>query len=278
MDQYFRIFAGLLILVGMTTAGQAQYDTSPNQPAQNFQWPDGVKAAVSLSFDDARSSQLDNGIPILDTYGIKATFYVVPGNMEQRAADWKQAAAKGHELGNHSLTHPCTGNFAFASDKALEGYTLQEMARELDEANRQIQAIAGVRPKTFAYPCGQTFVGRGLDTRSYVPLVAERFLAGRLWLSEDANNPAFCDLAQVLGMESDGKSFAEIKTLIDKAVQDGAWLVLAGHDIGPPARQTTLATTLEAFCQYATEHTDEIWVAPVQDVAGYIAKHRANVP
>jgi len=278
MDNYFRLFAGLLILVGMPTASQAQYETDPNRPEQNFRWPDGVKAAVSLTFDDARPSQLDNGIPILDKYGIQATFYVVPGNMEQRADEWKQAAAEGHELGNHSLTHPCTGNFAFASDKALEGYTLEAMARELDEANRRIQEIAGVRPKTFAYPCGQTFVGRGLDTRSYVPLVAERFLAGRLWLSEDANNPAFCDLAQVLGMESDGKSFAEIKTLIDKAVQDGSWLVLAGHDIGPPARQTTLATTLEAFCQYARNHTDEIWVAPVQEVAGYITAHRENLP
>lgn len=278
MDKYFKMLVGLCILLGMTATGQAQYETNAQATEQTFRWPNGEKAAVSLSFDDGRSSQLDNGLPIFDKYGIKATFYVVPGNIEKRAADWKKAADEGHEIGNHSLTHPCTGNFAFARDKALEDYTLEEMARELDEANRRIQTITGIQPQTFAYPCGQTFVGRDLDTRSYVPLVAERFLAGRLWLSEDVNNPAFCDLAQVLGMESDGKSFEEVKVLIDKAVENGGWLVLAGHDIGSPANQTTLATTLEAFCKYAQAHTDQIWVAPVKDVAGYIAEHRGNLP
>ena len=34
--------------------------------AQGFSWPEGRKAAVSLSYDDALDSQLDNAIPALD--------------------------------------------------------------------------------------------------------------------------------------------------------------------------------------------------------------------
>jgi len=274
--RHFLMFVILIILVVMNTTVRSQYESEEGQSGETFPWPDGASAAVSLTFDDARDSQLDEGIPLLNKYGVKATFYVVPGNMEDRAGEWRAAAENGHELGNHSLNHPCTGNFAFAREKALENYTLTQMAGEMENANREITRLTGITPSTFAYPCGQTFVGRGVETKTYVPLVAERFLAGRLWLSEDANDPAFCDLAQVLGMESDGKSFDEMKALIEQAKQEGSWLVFAGHDIGSPARQTTLTDALEAFCRYVVDPENNIWVAPVKEVAGYIKKHRSE--
>ena len=34
--------------------------------AGDFHWPDGRKAAVSLAYDDALDSQLDNALPVLD--------------------------------------------------------------------------------------------------------------------------------------------------------------------------------------------------------------------
>ena len=91
------------------------------------------------------------------------------------------------------------------------------MREELVEANRRIAGLLGVTPRTFAYPCGQTFVGRGNETESYVPIVAELFVAGRGWLDEAANDPAFVDLAQTLGVEMDGKDFAQIRPLLDDA-------------------------------------------------------------
>jgi len=42
---------------------------------KDFHWPQGKRAAISLTFDDARASQVDNGIPILDEYSVKATIY-----------------------------------------------------------------------------------------------------------------------------------------------------------------------------------------------------------
>ena len=49
-----------------------------------FTWPEGRQAAVSLSFDDARESQVIVGTHLLDQYGVKATFYVVPSTMEKQ--------------------------------------------------------------------------------------------------------------------------------------------------------------------------------------------------
>ena len=37
-------------------------------------WLEGKTAALSLTFDDARLSQVDQGLPLLDAYGVKATF------------------------------------------------------------------------------------------------------------------------------------------------------------------------------------------------------------
>jgi hypothetical protein len=75
------------------------------------------------------------------------------------------------------------------------------LRQQLLDANARLRDLLGVTPEVFAYPCGQTFVGRGLDARSYVPLVAAAFVAGRGWLGEAPNDPQRCDLAQVLGME-----------------------------------------------------------------------------
>lgn len=126
-------------------------------------WPHDKEVAISLSFDDARPSQVDVGVPLLNQYGAKATFYLVPSSVESRSSKWKQAATAGHEMGNHSVNHPCTGNFTWARDKAIEAYSLLQMKQELAEANEQIEALLGVKPTEFAYPCGQTFVGRGTN-------------------------------------------------------------------------------------------------------------------
>ena len=47
-------------------------------------FPGRAKAAVSVTFDDARPSQLDRGIPILDRHGVRGTFYVLPRRVAKR--------------------------------------------------------------------------------------------------------------------------------------------------------------------------------------------------
>ena len=244
-------------------------------PPQEFTWPEGTRAAVSLSFDDARSSQIEPGLAVLERLGAKATFYVVPARVESDLTGWKRLVAGGHEIGNHSLRHPCTGNFDWSRDAALENYTPEKIRQELVEASRQIEALLGVEPVTFAYPCGQAFVGRGLSTRSYVPVAAELFLASRGWLDETPSDPAFLDLAQVSGMSMDGMGFGSVKELVDSARESGQWLVLAGHEIGHSGRQTTLIRMLEQLVPYLKDPANKIWFETVESVARYV---RARAP
>jgi peptidoglycan/xylan/chitin deacetylase (PgdA/CDA1 family) len=246
---------------------------APN--AHGFAWPEGKRAAISLSFDDARESQLDQGLPVFAETGTKVTFYLTANNVGARAADWRKAAAAGHELGNHSMVHPCSGNFAWSREHALEDFSLDRMRQELNDASRAIEAATGVRPVTFAYPCGQTFVGRGRGVASYVPLVSELFVSGRLWLSEAPNDPTYVDLAQLFGYPMDDVDFSGLEPIVRDATERGLWLVLAGHDIGQtPGRQVTRVETLRALTRYLQTPGRGVWVDTVGSVASYIQRTR----
>lgn len=243
---------------------------------KKFHWPEGKRVAVSLSFDDARISQIDVGVPLFNRYGVKVTFYVNPPNMQSRLEGWKQAAASGHEIGSHSNSHPCTANYAFSANNALENYTIAMMRTELDTASAGIERLVGVQPRTFAYPCGQKFVGRGAAVKSYVPLIATRFLAGRGFRDEGPNDPVRCDLAQLMGMESDGLTFEQMKDLVAGAAGQGGWLVFAGHEIGARGHQTTEAAELEKFLQYVRGADSGIWLDTVYAVGTYVRTHRGG--
>ncbi len=245
--------------------------------SDSFSWPDGKRAAISLSFDDARASQPEIGRDLFRKLGAKATFYVNPPAMEDHLTGWQDILADGHEIGNHTMYHPCTGNFGWSREKALENYNLATMRQELLAANQRVYEMLGVIPVSFAYTCGHTFVGRGADHQSFVPLVAELFESGRGWLSETANDPQFVDLALLQGVSMDNKDFEEgIRPLVDDAIEQGRWLVLGGHEIGTEGAQTTRVDMLEDLIAYVRQHEDELWLAPVGEIAAYVREQREN--
>jgi hypothetical protein len=148
------------------------------------------------------------------------------------------------------------------------------MAKDLDQASAEIERLLGVKPVTFAYPCGQKYIGRGGETKSYVPLVAQRFLAGRGFRDESPNDPAFVDLAQTMGIDSDGMSFEQMKTITEDAARRGAWVVFAGHEMGGTGAQHTLAESLARFFEYAKDPANGVWLDTVASVAKYV--HERN--
>jgi peptidoglycan/xylan/chitin deacetylase (PgdA/CDA1 family) len=266
-----KTFSRLLVLVLnvlLSDVANAQQDSAV------FLWPEGKQAAVSLSFDDARESQVIVGTDLLDQYGIKATFFVVPSSVVKRLDGWKKAVANGHEIGNHTLSHPCTGNFSWSRKNALEDYTLKKMQAELIECNKQIEKLLHVKAEVFAYPCGQKFVGRSVQTKSYVPLVSKIFILGRGWLDEAANDPSYCNFAQLTGVEMDSKNFDQILPLLEEAKKKGQWLVLAGHEMGDSGAQTTRLAMLKQLAEYVQNPVNGIWTAPMGNIAKYIQNQK----
>lgn len=253
-----------------SATSHGQEKTEVQSYARAFAWPNGKKVAVSLTFDDARESQVLVGTALLDQHGIKATFYVVPAAVERQLEGWKRAVENGHEIGNHSLLHPCSGNFLWSRDKALENYTLKKMKKELQDCNVRIHELLGVTPTVFAYPCGQKYIGRGEKTKSYVPLIAKMFESGRGWMDEAPNDPGFRNFAQLTGIEMDGKTVEQIIALIEQAKKSGQWLVLAGHEIGESGPQTTRIDMLKQLAEYVNDPKNEVWVERVGRVGRYL--------
>src|SRR5690606_37295900 len=94
-----------------------------------------------------------------------------------------------------------------------------------------IEETLGVLPQTFAYPCGHSFVGRGRELQSYVPLVAQYFKAGRGTL-RSGNVKGICDLHLLHAVGIDTADTASLMTFIDQARAHNQWLVLYGHEVG----------------------------------------------
>ncbi len=189
--------------------------------------------AVSLTFDDGNPSQLDLAIPAMIRHEVRGTFFLSPSAMEAPASceAWRQAAAGGQQIGNHSWSHPPSEHFGWG--KGIESLTLEEIAADIERAQQfLVQSLPGVTPQTYAYPCYQTDVGRGPLRRSYCPLIADRFLAGRgIGEGTFANDPAGVDLSKVWGTPCEGRSGAEMIGIVEDQAAAGKWVVLVFHTI-----------------------------------------------
>jgi peptidoglycan/xylan/chitin deacetylase (PgdA/CDA1 family) len=249
--------------------------------APAFAWPPGVRGALSLTFDDAQRSQIEYGLPLFSRFAVRVTFYVMPGPVAEQPTPWRLAVTDGHEIGAHTLTHPCTCNFGFMASApfTLENMTLEQIEAELVESNARIKDTVGIQPVSFAYPCGQKFIGRGERLQSYVPLVARHYLTGRGWRDEYFNAPDRCDLVQLAGVELDRLDFEQVLPQIVAAAQTGNWLLLAGHDVGMGTRQQqTKISTLEAICAYCRDPANGIWLDTVGAIGSYIRQTRLSLP
>lgn len=137
------------------------------------------KTAVSLSYDDALDSQLDNAVPALNKHGFKASFYVVPNTaaFAERLEEWRLLAQQGHELGNHTIKHSCQGSLPnrdwVLANRDLDKQTVEQVVEEVLLANTLLQALDGQTERTFTVPCGDLLAGG----ENYVAKVADRFIA-----------------------------------------------------------------------------------------------------
>jgi hypothetical protein len=147
-----RALAAVFSIAGTAALGAQQ--SSP------MTWPGGHHAAIVLSYDDALRSQLDNAVPALDAAGLKATFFL-SGTFRQEDVDrWRATAKGGHELGNHSVFHPCAkGSFDMPVQYNNESYSVPTMLKEIGAMNNMLYAIDGRTEHTYATPCGQHVVG-----------------------------------------------------------------------------------------------------------------------
>ena len=192
-------------------------------------WPDGKRAAVSLTYDDGLDSQLDNVAPQLDEFGLKATFFLTEENMEARLADWQALARRGHEIADHTMTHPCE----------FGGYTARSYDREqLAPMEQFLDANFGPgRPRSFAYPCGETRLGKGDRAQrsvAYRAALGTTFMDART-VAGDPNDPRRVgrDRYRLNAFEPtyDADDPRPASAYVQKAIDHGHWAILIFHEV-----------------------------------------------
>jgi peptidoglycan/xylan/chitin deacetylase (PgdA/CDA1 family) len=219
-------------------------------------WPNGAKAAASLTYDDGLASQLRSALPVLDHHGIKATFFLSGSNM----ADFAVAAKSGHELGAHTVKHPCNAD--------LLALSVAGMAKELDDSRARVTALGQAGQLSFAYPCGQVHVAKG---ESYVPLVQERFIAAR-GVAGVVAQPESLDLYNVPALfppsSSDG---GDVIAFIERAKASRGWAVIGVHGVSEAGEYLQWSQAAhDKVVAYLAEHRAELWTAPFGTVADFV--------
>lgn len=266
----------MLVRTGMLALWLA-VSSLPAMASEPFAWPDGRKAAVSLAYDDALDSQLDNALPALDRHGLKASFYLQlsRGPVRARMAEWRAAAANGHELGNHTLFHQCSGKGPgrewVAPAQDLDEVTVAQMAEQVDLANTMLAAIDGRSERSFTAPCGDTMARDG----DYLQAVADRFVGAKVGGGAVVADMAALDPLAVPVLAPEGLDGAQLIALVEEAGRRGTMVNLTFHGIGGDY----LATSVEAHAQllaYLHAHRDDYWTAPFIDIVRWLRLQRAG--
>jgi peptidoglycan/xylan/chitin deacetylase (PgdA/CDA1 family) len=225
------------LFAGVVLAAEPAATTPPRVSVTPFRHD--RLAAASFTFDDGHAAHVDELMPALEQRGFRATFYVVTGwtpDVRSDAAkgkaswaDWRAAAARGHEIGNHSATHASLGGVT--NEAALN--------REIAESAVLIAEKTGVRPRSFAYafckanPRAETVVRR-------------HHVAGRKY------HPIF---------EGQTPPLDQARRWIEAAISNRTWHVYLSHGMasGPFAEHLDWLKSVE----------DRVWVAPYGEVAAY---------
>jgi peptidoglycan/xylan/chitin deacetylase (PgdA/CDA1 family) len=111
-------------------------------------------AAACVTFDDGYRDNVEVALPVLETRGIPATFFLVPpllgrifpSRASHPVLDLGQArdlVAGGHEIGAHTLSHPRLTRVGGA-----------EARHEIEGSKQELEDQLGVAVTSFAYPKG----------------------------------------------------------------------------------------------------------------------------
>lgn len=242
-----------------------------------FAWPQGRKAAVSLAYDDALDSQLDHAIPALDKFGLKGSFYLTLSAepVRKRMAEWRAAAANGHELGNHTLFHQCTGSSKghewVLPHRDLDTTTALQMKDQVLLANVMLQAMDGRRERTMTVPCGDAMA----EARNYIGLVESEFVAIKLGHGGVTADMATLDPYAVTVETPEGVTGRQLIAQAEEAARKGTMVNFTFHGIGGDYLSVSSEAHAELLA-YLAAHADTYWVDTFLNVMKYAREHRAG--
>jgi peptidoglycan-N-acetylglucosamine deacetylase len=243
-------------------------------------FPNGTQAAVSLTYDDGIISHFQDVAPALEYYGLRATFNIpiVRSSVMDHLAEWSALARRGHELGNHSLFHPCRSDpekpKAWIGPYNLEEYTERRLREELSVANCILKLIDGQTERTYANTCWDCTFGRGNMTRPMEPILAETFMAARGKLSHrpvDLKNLNWMNLGSAC---ADRRTFPDLREEVTSLIQSGGWIIYTIHGVGDQTHSHFIDyNEHRKFIDWLSQMRSSVWTTTMIGVVRYLREH-----
>ncbi len=231
-------------------------------------WKGCKQGAESWSDDDGNNNCSAN----LEAAGFRGTFYYNGTGTPSWFADY---SAAGHEIGSHTVGHPCTTNACWPSCTPQNFSALCPFTPEQVSSYRQdqfepniaaIEAGTGKPVLTAAWPCGNNDPGRRAAADAYL-------VATRGYFDPDhPTNPNYGDTPWTNNVnEATPVEWQNLwaggyytQSHIDRAASEGKWAIIVSHGdcVG---------------IDYMGQRKDVLWAAPVGEVAKYIRVRDAAV-
>jgi peptidoglycan-N-acetylglucosamine deacetylase len=243
--------------------------------AAEFRWArEGTTSAIVLTYDDALESQLEFALPQLESAQLRGTFFLDGDISPAEMLRWRAVAAKGHELGNHSLFHPCPR--AMLPDRVsyhTENYDVARMLAEIAVMNNVLFGIDGRTARNYSLPCSQALVG-GTDYTEPLRrsgLIRFARTGGDQWNSV-VTDFSKLDLLRVPSFGPvDSPSGTELIAYVERVRSARGLGVLQFHGVGGDYLQVT-AKAHQELVDHLRAHPD-VWVGTFHDVMDYVSAH-----
>jgi peptidoglycan/xylan/chitin deacetylase (PgdA/CDA1 family) len=206
---------------------------------------------VSITFDDAAASSYAVAAPLLAERGLRATYYLLTGAMGQpgfmTVEQARELAARGHEIGSHTVTHPL-----------LPALSDAQLADELSRSQDFLVANVGVPDvKSFAAPFGQV----DLRVQGAVwPLYTSSRIVDGFGNFRDTSHARLGAYALDASTPP-----AFVKLLVDRTIAERAWLILVLHNVAP-GPTTDAAYGVDDLVAILDDLAPRVKVLPVGEV------------
>jgi peptidoglycan-N-acetylglucosamine deacetylase len=186
------------------------------------------QAGVVLSFDDDRIDNWYRYLPLLDSAGVKATFYISKYNRLTPGQKTKLAAIQshGHEIGYYTTNHYNMMDYVYKYR-----HTIEEMLRCEIEAGLKMMNRDGYYPVTFAYPYGAHNGIFDKELKRYFKSV--RALNGSYDYAKSIAAGPKNDVLYGLGIDKGSNhSDVVINNVLTSARDNNGCVVFVAHNIG----------------------------------------------
>jgi peptidoglycan-N-acetylglucosamine deacetylase len=243
------------------------------------------QAIICLTYDDGLETQLTTVIPQLDSFGLKATFFLNSikgsasgdkiGQSPEAVLGWSNAARHGHELAGHTMFHACPMKLGWDSSISSDTYTVDRIVQEIRLNNEMLSLLdTEKRERSFAYPCNNSMIG-GVD---YSSIIFKKRLVKYARAGGDStsviSNYYKLDFMKVPSWHVwTGTTLDQMISFAEKAHQQNGMGVYQLHGVGGQVFQIS-SETHRSFLAYLKSHPNEYWVTTFSEAMDYIKSRR----